>query len=66
LSLEAAYRIDLLVEDLIIVEVKAADALTPVHHAQLLTYLKLADLRPGLLMNFNVPLLKNGIRRLVR
>jgi len=64
LNIEAAYRIDLLVEAQVIVEVKAVDALTPTHQAQLLTYLKLANLRLGFLINFNVPLLKHGIRRL--
>ena len=66
LKIDAAYRTDLLVEERVIVEVKAAEALTPTHQAQLLTYLKLANLRLGLLMNFNAPLLKQGIKRLVR
>jgi GxxExxY protein len=48
------------------VEVKAVDALTPTHHAQLLTYLKLSDLRLGFLMNFNTPLFKHGVKRLAR
>jgi GxxExxY protein len=64
LSLDCCYRLDVLVDEQIVVEVKAVDRLLPVHTAQLLTYLKLTNLRPGLLVNFNVPLLKHGIRRL--
>ena len=63
---EAGYRIDFLVEERVIVEIKAVDAIHPVHVAQLLTYLKLSDKRLGLLINFNVPLLKEGVKRLVR
>lgn len=63
---EAGYRIDLLVEDRVIIEVKAVDAIHPVYVAQLLTYLKLSERRLGLLINFNVPLLKEGVRRIVR
>lgn len=63
LLLDAALRIDLLVQDLLIVEVKATEALLPVHEAQLLTYLKLASKRLGFLINFNVPAIKQGIRR---
>jgi GxxExxY protein len=65
LQLECAYRLDLLVENRVIVELKAVEALLPVHQAQLLTYLKLRQLRLGLLINFNVPILKNGIKRLL-
>jgi len=61
----AHYRIDLLVEDLVVIEVKAVKALEPVHQAQLITYLKLTGCSVGLLMNFNVPLLTSGIRRVV-
>ncbi len=61
----AAYRVDLLVEDRLVVEIKATDRLMPIHEAQLLTYLRLGNYRFGLLLNFNVILLKNGIRRLV-
>jgi GxxExxY protein len=61
--LDAALRIDLLVQDLLVVEVKATEALLPVHDAQLLTYLKLAAKRLGFLINFNVPVIKQGIRR---
>lgn len=60
-----AYRIDFLFEDRVVVEVKAVDAIHPVHEAQLLTYLKLARKRTGLLINFSVPVLKEGIRRRV-
>lgn len=63
--LEQGYRIDLLVEDKVIVELKAVAEITSVHEAQLLTYLKLSGHRIGLLFNFNVTLLKNGIHRLI-
>ena len=62
--IEVGYRIDLLVEDAVIVELKAVEALLPIHEAQLITYLKLAEKHIGLLINFNVPLLKQGIVRL--
>ncbi len=62
-KLEKEFIIDLLVNDLIIVEFKSIEALLPVHEAQLVTYLKLADKKLGLLINFNVTLLKQGIRR---
>ena len=58
-----SFRIDLLVENTLIVELKAVDALKPVHEVQLVTYLKLADKPIGLLINFNVPVLKDGIKR---
>jgi GxxExxY protein len=61
--IEAAYRIDLLVEKSVVVELKSVDEVTPVHEAQLITYLKLANKKVGLLINFNVELLKNGITR---
>ena len=64
-KLDVGYRIDLLVEDLVIVELKAVDAITPVHEAQILSYLKLSGKSLGLLINFNVAHLKNGIRRFV-
>jgi GxxExxY protein len=64
-KLDIGYRIDLLVEDKVIIEVKAVDALNPVHLAQLMTYLKLSRCRIGLLINFNVPFLKDGIRRVI-
>ena len=64
-KLEEGYRIDLLVEGKIIVELKAIERLSPIHDAILLTYLKLSDCRIGLLINFNVAVLKDGVRRLV-
>jgi GxxExxY protein len=63
--LDAGYRLDLVVDGSVIVEVKSLDALAPIHDAQVLTYLKLSGLRIGLLINFNVVLLKQGIKRLV-
>lgn len=64
-QLDVGYRIDILVEDLVIVELKSVGALAPVHSAQLLTYLALSQKYAGLLINFNVALLKEGIRRLL-
>jgi GxxExxY protein len=63
LKLEGGLRLDLLVADRLIVEIKAVDALLPIHKAQLLTYLRLSGLRHGLLINFNVVRLKDGIQR---
>jgi GxxExxY protein len=63
--IDCGYRIDLLVEDKVIVELKAVTSLKPIYEAQLLTYLRLSGLHVGLLINFNVRLLKNGLRRLV-
>jgi len=63
--LERAYRMDMRVEGCVVVEVKAVAALAPVHFSQLLTYLKLSGCTVGLLINFNVPVLKRGIRRVV-
>lgn len=65
LRFEEGFRVDLLVEDAIIVEVKAVERLLPIHDAQLLTYLKLTAKRVGLLINFNVPRIKDGLKRLV-
>ena len=65
IRLEAGLRIDLLVENQIVVEGKAVERMLPLYEAQLLTYLKLTNLRIGLLINFNVPLIKDGIRRIV-
>jgi GxxExxY protein len=62
--IEIGFRLDLIVDDLVIVEIKAVERLMPVHEAQLLTYLKLARKRLGILINFNVPLIKDGIRRM--
>lgn len=64
LRLDAGYRLDLLIEDSIILEIKSVEALTRLHEAQILTYLKLSKHRLGFLMNFNVPLFKHGVRRL--
>lgn len=63
IHLEYGYRIDLLVEDTVIVELKTVDTLHPIHTAQILTYLKFAQKPLGLLINFNVTLLKNGLKR---
>ena len=63
-TIDCAYRLDLLVEDSVIVELKAIDTILPVHKAQLLSYLKLTGLKLGLLINFNVELLKHGIQRI--
>ena len=65
LNLSAGYRLDFLVENQVIIELKSVDILQPVHHAQLLTYLKLSHLTLSYLINFNVPLLKDGLRRVV-
>jgi GxxExxY protein len=62
--LDVGYRIDLLVEGSVIMELKAVAELLPIHHAQLISYLKLSDLRVGLLVNFNVVRLKDGIKRM--
>ncbi len=64
-KLEVGYRLDLLVENKVIIEIKAVEALNDVHMAQILTYLKLNKNKLGLLINFNVSLLKNGVRRVV-
>ena len=64
-KLEVGYRLDLLVEDLVIVEVKSVDALAVIHQAQLISYLKLSGKRLGLLINFNTVRLKDGIKRMV-
>ena len=66
LVLERAFRADFVVDEKVVVEVKAVDRLEPVHDAQLLTYLKLRCLSVGLVLNFNVPSLRQSIRRLVR
>ncbi|TVQ51452.1 MAG: GxxExxY protein [Saprospirales bacterium] len=64
-KLDAGYRLDLFVEDTVIIEVKAVDVLAPIHKAQILTYLKLNASKLGLLINFNTILLKDGIQRVV-
>ena len=63
--LDAGIRLDLLVNQRLIVELKAVEKIHPVHHAQLMTYLKLTKRRLGLLINFNVPLIKDGIKRVI-
>jgi GxxExxY protein len=65
IPLESGYRLDLVVGDAVVVETKSVEALAKVHEAQLLTYLRLGGWRVGLLINFNVDVLKNGIRRRV-
>ncbi len=64
-KLDCGYRMDLVVDERLVVELKTVERLLPVHEAQLLTYLKLSGLRTGLLLNFNTPVLKDGIRRMV-
>ena len=66
LELDCGYRIDLLVEDQLVIELKSVEELIPLFDAQVLTYMKLADKTIGLLINFNVPALKLGLRRFVR
>ena len=63
--LECGYRIDILVENKVVIELKSVEALNDVHLAQTLTYMKLGDYKLGLLMNFNVTLLKHGIKRVI-
>ena len=65
INLDCGYRIDLIVDNRVVLELKAVQEILPLHEAQLLTYLRLTGLRVGLLINFNVPVLKNGIRRKV-
>lgn len=65
IEIETGLRVDLIVERRIIVELKAVEALHPLHTAQLLTYLKLTGIRVGLLLNFNVPAIREGIRRVI-
>ncbi len=62
--IDAGYRLDLLVNDSVVIELKAVEQLLPIHQAQLTTYLKLSRKTLGFLINFNVPLIKNGIRRI--
>ncbi len=65
IEIDCAYRIDLLIENMLIVELKAVEKVLPIHQAQLMTYMKLANIPTGLLINFNTKLLKNGIKRVV-
>jgi len=64
-KLEVGYRIDIMIENRFVIEIKSVDALNDVHMAQILTYLRLSDCRLGFLINFNVVLLKNGIKRVI-
>ena len=63
-KLNAGFRVDIMIENKFIVEVKAVESISDLHLAQIITYLKLADCKLGLLINFNVPLLKQGLRRI--
>ena len=63
-KLDCGYRLDIVVAGKLVLEIKACDSLLPIHEAQLLTYLKLTGIKIGLLINFNVPILKKGIRRI--
>ena len=65
MKVDSAYRLDILVEDCVIVEIKSSEIISPVHCAQLLTYLKLTNIRLGLLLNFNVIHLRDGIKRII-
>ena len=64
IAIDAGYRLDLLINGLVIIELKAIEQLAPIHTAQLLTYLKLSKRTLGLLINFNTPLIKQGIKRI--
>ncbi len=65
IALDCGYKLDIVVEGKVILELKSVNKIEPIHDAQLLTYLKLADLKLGILINFNVPILKEGIKRIV-
>ena len=65
IKLDCGYRADIIVENDVIVELKAIDTIAPIHEAQILTYLKFANKKIGLLINFNVTVLKNGLRRFI-
>ena len=65
IKIDAGYRIDMLVEDSVIIENKTVDQIAPIHEAQLLTYLKITGINLGFLLNWNVPLMKDGIKRMV-
>jgi GxxExxY protein len=64
-NLDCAYRLDLIVEDQVVVELKTVETILPIHEAQLLTYLKLTGCKIGLLINFNVPVLVKGLKRMI-
>jgi len=66
IKLSAGYRMDIVVENLLVLELKSTEKLLPIHQAQLITYLRLSNIWLGLLINFNVPTLKQGIKRLVQ
>jgi GxxExxY protein len=66
IRIDAGFRMDLVVAGMVVVEIKAVEKTLPIHAAQLVTYLKLSGYRLGLLINFNVPLIKDGIRRIIR
>ncbi len=63
-KLDVGYRLDIVVENSLVLEIKAVEKMLPIHEAQLLTYLRLSGCRTGLVINFNVPVLKNGIKRM--
>jgi len=65
IKLNCGYRIDILVEDSVVLELKSVDVLNPIHEAQILTYLKFSEKKVGLLINFNVTLLKNGLKKYI-
>jgi len=65
IRLDCGYRVDVIVDDKLIIELKSVDLLSKIHEAQLLTYMKLAQVKVGLLINFNVDVLKKGIKRFV-
>ncbi|HEX7796314.1 MAG TPA: GxxExxY protein [Vicinamibacterales bacterium] len=65
ITLPGAYRVDFIIEECLMVEIKCVEKLLPVHHAQLMTYLKVSHFKLGLLINFNVPHLRDGIRRII-
>ena len=64
-SLDCGYRLDVVVQDIVIIEIKSVESLLPIHQAQLLTYLKLSARKLGMLLNFNVPVMRQGIKRIV-
>lgn len=65
LAIDGGFRMDLVIEDRLVVELKSVETLLPLHKAQLLTYMRLSGISTGLLLNFNVPMLRDGIRRMV-
>ena len=65
IKLDCGYRMDIVVENRVVLELKTVEKILPIHEAQLLTYMKLSQIRTGLILNFNVPMLRDGIKRLV-